>query len=54
MKSLPDLPDEDPYNEKGKKKIGPIEYTKFGEENQEDDLEEVLLEEPPSPRRQSR
>lgn len=58
MKSLPEISDEvaqsEEYKNTGKaREVKPIKYTKFGEENTEYDLEEVLLEEPPSPRRQS-
>ncbi|CAI2373396.1 unnamed protein product [Moneuplotes crassus] len=57
MKTLPEIPDEvaksEEYQSIGKaKEIKPIKYTNFGDDAGEDELEEVLLEEPPSPRRQ--
>ena len=55
MKSLPEIPDElantEEYQTKGiVKKPKPIQYTNFGEDNGDDLLEEVVLDETPSPK----
>ena len=55
MKSLPEIPDElantEEYKTKGiVRKPKPIHYTNFGEDDQDDLLEEVVLDEAPSPK----